>query len=65
MAKSTIQDGPRAAYSIDETCSAFGGVSRDWLYKQIREGRIQSVKLGGRRFIPASEIARIAAGGVK
>ncbi len=63
MAKSTIPAGPRAAYTINETCAAFGDVSRDWLYRQIREGRIQSVKLGGRRFVPASEIERIAKGG--
>ncbi len=65
MAKPVIPSGPRAAYTIDETCSAFGGASRDWVYRQIREGRILSIKLGGRRFVPASEIERIAAGGVK
>ena len=65
MAKCTIPAGPRAAYTIDETCALFGGASRDWLYRQIREGRIQSLKLGGRRFIPRSEIERIAAGGAK
>jgi predicted DNA-binding transcriptional regulator AlpA len=48
---------------VNEACEAFGGVSRDWIYRQFREGRIHSVKIGGRRFVAAGEIARIAAGG--
>jgi len=55
--------GQRAAYTVNEACEAFGGVSRDWMYRQFREGRIHSMKLGGRRFVPASEIERFAAGG--
>jgi len=62
-AKSPIPTGPRAAFSVNEACEAFGGVSRDWIYRQFREGRIHSVKIGGRRFVAAGEIARIAAGG--
>jgi excisionase family DNA binding protein len=58
-----IPTGPRAAYSVNETCALLGGTSRDWLYRQIREGRIISVKIGGRRFVSASEIERITAGG--
>jgi excisionase family DNA binding protein len=53
---------PRVAYTIDEMCAAFGGVSREWLYTQLRAGRIKSVKIGGRRFIAASEFDRIAKG---
>jgi excisionase family DNA binding protein len=60
--KRTVEVGPRAAYSINETCALLGGVSRDWLYRQLRAGHIKSVKLGGRRFIPRSEIERIAQG---
>ncbi len=65
MAKSTsIPTGPRHTFSIDETCESLGGVSRDWLYRQINAGRIRSIKLGGRRFIPASELERIAHGAI-
>jgi excisionase family DNA binding protein len=39
-----------------------GGVSRDYVYRLIRAGELQSLKLGGRRFIPASELERIARG---
>lgn len=62
MAKPTIPSGPRAAYSIDETCAALGGVSRDWLYRRINDGTIRTIKLAGRRFVPRSEFERIAAG---
>jgi excisionase family DNA binding protein len=62
VAKSTIPTCPRAAYSVTEATASLG-VSRDWLYRMLRDGTIRSVKLGGRRFIPASELDRIASGG--
>ena len=61
MAKSTLPNRPRAAYSVPEAMASLG-VSRDWLYRQINNGNIRSVKLGGRRFIPAVELERIAHG---
>ena len=62
MAKS-LNTGPRAAYTIEETRQAFGGVSREYVYALIRSGELRSIKLAGRRFIPAGEIERIAQGG--
>jgi excisionase family DNA binding protein len=62
VAKTTIPKNPRAAFSVAETCASLG-TSRDWLYRQLRDGTIRSIKMGGRRFIPASELERIANGG--
>ena len=50
--------GRRAAYSPAEAAGLFG-LSRSSLYAAIDRGEIRSVKLGGRRLIPASEIRRI------
>jgi excisionase family DNA binding protein len=35
------------------------GASRGYVYRLIESGDLKSVKLGGRRFIPASEIQRL------
>jgi excisionase family DNA binding protein len=61
VAKSTVTTAPRAAFSITETCASLG-CSRDWLYRRLNDGTIRSIKLAGRRFIPASELDRIAQG---
>jgi excisionase family DNA binding protein len=62
VAESThIRAVPRHAFSVREACASLG-VSRDWLYRQIRLGRIGTIKLGGRRFVPAGELERIARG---
>ena len=49
-------------YSITDACAALGGMGRTWLYSQIKDGRIRTVKLGTRTLIPASEIERIVSG---
>lgn len=46
-------------YSVTDACTALGGMGRTWLYAQIKEGRIRTVKLGTRTLIPAAEIDRI------
>jgi hypothetical protein len=40
-------------------------VSHDWLYRRIADGTIRSIKLAGRRFVPASELERIVDGDAK
>jgi excisionase family DNA binding protein len=62
VAESTSQARTRAAYTVEETRAALGGVSRDYLYRLIRNGELKSQLLGGRRLIPASELERIARG---
>lgn len=49
---------PRAAFSKKETCQSIG-CSLDWLNRKIKDGTVRSVKLGGRVFIPASELSRL------
>ena len=47
-----------AAYTV----AAFGaklGVSRQFLYGLIKSGELRSLKIGGARRIPASELARL------
>lgn len=46
-------------YSVSDACKALGGMGRTWLYGQIKDGNIRTVKLGTRTLIPASEIDRI------
>jgi excisionase family DNA binding protein len=48
----------RAAYSPSEFASLFG-CARSTVYAAIGRGELHSVKLGGRRLIPASEIRRL------
>jgi len=49
---------PRLAYSIREFAEA-AGVSRAQIYVLLQRGEVRSVKLGGRRLIPASEADRL------
>jgi len=45
-----IQTGPGALSVAD--FAKWAGVSRSWTWKQIAEGKLKSVKRGGRRLIP-------------
>lgn len=49
---------PRLAYPIDEAATLLG-VSRWSVYKLIREGKLQPVRIGARQRIPAEELARM------
>lgn len=51
------EDGipPRAAHGVDEACHLLS-ISRSKLYEEIATGRIQSLKCGRRRLIPAPAI---------
>ena len=48
----------RFAYTVNDACEAMG-IKRTLLYRLIRRGTIQAVKLGGRKVIPRSEIERL------
>lgn len=54
-----MSDRPeRRAYQVDEFCKAVR-VSRATLYTLMKEERVRSVLIGGRRLIPADEVERI------
>jgi len=44
------------AYSIDESCKALGGMSRQTFYDLINQGRIRTFKEGRRRFVSRSAL---------
>lgn len=48
----------RLAYSPEESAQKLG-LSRSALYDALRRGDIRSVRIGGRRLIPAVELARV------
>jgi excisionase family DNA binding protein len=51
--------------SVDEAAEALG-IARSTLYREFGAGRLSSVKIGGRRLVPASAIAqRIASAGTR
>ncbi len=49
---------PRVAISISEWCRATG-CSRSWTYTLIAKGEVRTVKIAGRRLIPANEVQRL------
>ena len=49
-------------FSIEETARRLGDISPWTIRKMIKQGKIASVKIGTRRIIPGSEIARLLRG---
>lgn len=47
---------------VETFAARVGGMARSTVYAAIAAGDIRSVKVRGRRVIPASEVERIAAG---
>jgi hypothetical protein len=47
---------------VGEAARRLGGIARSTLYQAMGTGAIRSVEVGGRRFVPSSEIDAIAAG---
>lgn len=45
----------KVTYSIDEFV-ALTGLGRTMVFEELKSGRLQSVKCGSRRLIPASEV---------
>ena len=52
MAATTSNETDRIAYSIPEFQSLAGDLSRTTVYREIRDGHLQSMKVGRRRVIP-------------
>ena len=51
MSQQTTQALPKRALRINEFCAAYG-VSRSSAYLMIRDGRLRTVLLAGRRLVP-------------
>lgn len=43
---------PVRAYSVRDFCKAYG-LGRSTTYEMIKAGRLKSIRIGGRRLIPA------------
>jgi excisionase family DNA binding protein len=52
---------PPLAYRIDDAVKA-SGLSRSTLYDLISEGKLRSIKVGGRRLIPAEALRQLLQG---
>lgn len=52
MAATTKDDSDRIAYSIPEFQRLAGDLSRTTVYREIRDGHLESMKVGRRRVIP-------------
>ena len=54
----------RRAYSVKDFCRAYS-LSRSTTYKLIKDGRLRSVTVMGRRLIPADAAEELVAQGVQ
>ena len=48
----------RLAYGVSQFCALIG-VKRTAIYERIKDGRIRTIKVGGRRLVPAEEAKRL------
>ncbi len=55
-------DSERHAYSVDGFCRTIG-IGRTKFYDLVRERKIRTVTIGGRRLVPATEIQRLLGNG--
>jgi excisionase family DNA binding protein len=46
------------AYQVDQFCKIIG-IGRTAVYKLIKEGKLKTIYIGGRRLIPRSEALRL------
>jgi excisionase family DNA binding protein len=58
------QIADRRALSIRETASACG-LSRATLYRQIKDGKLATIKVGARRLVPVASIDALLKVGVQ
>jgi excisionase family DNA binding protein len=58
MTIQTVAPVPRLAYSLIE-CEIATGVSKATFYRLINSGKLLTVKIGGRRLVPAPELERL------
>lgn len=54
----------RRAFSIPEAARMLG-ISRATVYRMLKEGQIQTIKIGSRRLVPASSIDDVLTGRAK
>lgn len=52
----------RELYPLNEFCQKIGNASRASTYRWERQGKIKLVRIGGRTYGSAAEIARLARG---
>jgi excisionase family DNA binding protein len=52
---------PKLAFRVDEAVFS-GGISRSGIYRAIKDGRLHTVKVGGRRLIPRASLEAFLAG---
>ena len=50
----------RAAYSVEEAAAAIG-IGRTYVFQLIKEGNLQTVKVGRRRLVPTKEVHALLA----
>ena len=51
----------KRAYRVLEACNDFG-LGRSNIYKLIKDGKLRTVKVGGRRLIPAESLEALLQG---
>lgn len=52
MTRNPDDDSDRIAYSISELGAKAGGISRTTIYREIRDGKLISKRIGQRRVVP-------------
>ena len=61
MSAQTREPLPRLAYGVNEAAASLD-LSRRSLYGLIEAGMLRTIKIGGRRLVPADELRRLCAG---
>jgi excisionase family DNA binding protein len=51
-------DAPDRLVALDEAREQLGGIARSTVHQLTASGELRSVRIGRRRFVPASELAR-------
>jgi excisionase family DNA binding protein len=64
MDVNTTPNPSALAYRVKAFCEAVG-LGRTTLYKLMREGKVKTVVIGGRRLVPAEEAQRLVREGSK
>jgi excisionase family DNA binding protein len=57
MSKSEISEP--LAYRVEQFCKLIG-LGRTAFYERVKDGRIRTIRIGGRRLVPAEEAQRLA-----
>ena len=60
----TSHPDEKRAYRVNEAVAAYG-ISRGTIYKLIKSGALPSIRVGGRRLLPADALEALIAGGKK